>query len=325
MALIRAADEACRFHIVCSSVNPHFVGFLEADERASEPRGVAGQAYVDFCLDFCRQKGVQLFYPGKEAALIGQHSAEFEQVGTKVINVASPQALDLIHNKALFYEKYSTARISTPDFEVVDSFETFTAAYERLREKHEVLSIKPAISVYGIGFRIIDEHRPALTHMLGGIDYHVAISDLRREFERASLFKPLLLMEYLSGYEYSVDCLATHGRLRCAIPRRKGVDSRSGQLIEMRDDIIEACALIARQENLNAIFNAQFRISADGALKLLEVNPRMSGGIGMSCLAGPNLPYLAVLDALEGVDDEQIMPIKVGLRVGEVQQAVLYP
>jgi hypothetical protein len=51
----------------------------------------------------------------------------------------------------------------------------------------------------------------------------------------------------------------------------------------------------------------------------------MSGGIGMSCLAGPNLPYLAVLDALEGVDDEQIMPIKVGLRVGEVQQAVLYP
>jgi carbamoylphosphate synthase large subunit len=89
-------------------------------------------------------------------------------------------------------------------------------------------------------------------------------------------------------------------------------------------DILESCHMLAEEEALNAIFNAQFRLSADGTLKLLEVNPRMSGGIAMSCMAGPNLPYLAVLDAFEGVNDGQITATNVGARVGEVRQAVLY-
>lgn len=324
IALIRAGDTGNTFKIICSSTNAHFEGFLEADDIAIEPKGVIGMAYLNYCLDFCRQNSVQLFYPGKEAALIGKSYRLFKDIGTTVISVASQQALDRIHNKALFYEKYQSASVPTPDFAVVNSFGSFTAAYEHLKVQHPVLSIKPAISVYGIGFRVIDEHRSALAHMLGGIDYHVALSDLQREFERAEHFKPLLLMEYLSGHEYSVDCLASNGRLRCAVQRRKGNDSRGGQVIENREDILEACHMLAEEESLNAIFNAQFRVSADGKLKMLEVNPRMSGGIAMSCLAGPNLPYLAVLDAFEGVNDEQITATKVGARVGEVRQAIFY-
>jgi carbamoylphosphate synthase large subunit len=324
MALIRAGDQRNIFRIICSSTNAHFQGFLVADEIAIEPSDVIGQAYLGYCLEFCRKNRVKLFYPGKEAALIGNNFRLFEDIGTTVISVASQQALERIHNKALFYEKYQSAAVPTPDFAVVNSFESFTAAYKRLKVQHPVLSIKPAISVYGIGFRIIDEHRSALAHMLGGIDYHVSLSDLQREFERAEHFKPLLLMEYLSGHEYSVDCLASNGHLRCAVQRRKGNESRDGQVIENRVDILEACHMLAEEESLNAIFNAQFKVSADGKLKLLEVNPRMSGGIAMSCLAGPNLPYLAVLDAFEGVNDEQITATKVGARVGEVQQAVFY-
>ncbi len=325
IALIRKGDTRNKFRVICSSTNIHFEGFLEADQIAIEPKGLIGDAYLNFCLDFCRQNRVHLFYPGKEAALIGHNFKLFKDIGTTVVSVASQQNLDRIHNKAIFYERYKSAHVPTPDFEVVSSFETFAAAYERLKTRHRILSIKPAISVYGIGFRIIDEERSALTHMLGGIDYHVALPDLMREFERAQQFKPLLLMEYLSGNEYSVDCLASNGRLRCAIQRRKGNESSYGQVIEDRADIFEACNVLAKQESLNAIFNAQFRVSSDGTLKLLEVNPRMSGGIAMSCLAGPNLPYLAVLDALDGLNDDQIIGTKVGSRVGEVRQAVVYP
>jgi hypothetical protein len=324
IALIREGDKGNTFRIICSHTNSHFEGFLEADEIALEPAGAIGQVYLAFCLDFCRQNNIHLFYPGKEAALIGANYGLFKEIGTTVISVGTQQALERIHNKALFYEKYQSAVVPTPDFAEVNSVESFTAAYGRLKVQHPVLSIKPAISVYGIGFRIIDEHRTALEHMLGGIDYHVALSDLQREFERVEDFKPLLLMEYLGGHEYSVDCLASNGQLRCAIQRRKNFESSGGQVIENRMDIFEACQRLAKDEALNAIFNAQFRVSSDGKLKLLEINPRMSGGIAMSCLAGPNLPYLAVLDALEGVNDDQIPEVKVGTKIGEVRKAVVY-
>ena len=286
---------------------------------------MTGHRYLQYCVDFCTEHQVTLFYPGKEASLISANQDRFAAVGTKVISVGSAATLDMLHDKADFYQRYLGADTPTPDFAVVDNFPAFEEAYARMRREHAVLSIKPTVGVYGIGFRVIDEHRRALTHILGGIDYHVALPDLRRELEATGTFKPLLLMEYLSGDEFSVDCLASHGRLRCAIPRRKGRDSRQGQVIEVRSDILAACTTIASNEGLNAIFNVQFRLASDGRLKLLEVNPRMSGGTGMSCLAGPNLPYLAVRDAIGLLRDEDIPAIRSGLRVGEIQQAVVFP
>jgi predicted ATP-grasp superfamily ATP-dependent carboligase len=325
MALIRAGDTEKSIRLVCSSPNPHFAGFLEAHTACLEPKGVTGLRYLEFALNFCDKHGIALFYPGKEAALMAQHREQFFSIGTRIISVAAPIVLEGLHDKAAFYQRYASAIIPVPDFVAVNSYEEFLAGYQALRQKHSVLCIKPAVSVYGIGFRVIDERRPALAHMLQGIDYYVALSDLQRELQTAGTFKPLLLMEYLGGQEYSVDCLASNGALRCAIPRRKERDARHGQVIDVRDDILAACAELASRETLNAVFNVQFRTAETGALKLLEVNPRMSGGTAMSCLAGPNLPYLAIRDALGQLSDDDIPSLASGIRVGEVPTAVLLP
>ncbi len=325
IALIRAGDTADEFKILCSSSNPHFAGFLSAHESILEPRNVGGDDYVAYCLGLCRERKVDLFYPGKEAALIAAHAAEFRQQGTQVISVAAPETLHSIHDKGRFYEKYRAAPVPTPEFAVVDDHAGFRRAYDDLRQRHATVCVKPAVSVYGIGFRVIDEGRAALSHILDGIEYHVAAADLLRELEVAGRFRRLLVMEYLNGDEFSVDCLATRGTLRCAILRRKSGGNRYGQRIEYHEEIVSACRELASNEQLNAIFNAQFRIAADGRIKLLEVNPRMSGGTAMSCLAGPNLPYLAVLDAMGQLRDEDIPPVNYGLRVGEVPQAVVFP
>lgn len=41
------------------------------------------------------------------------------------------------------------------------------------------------------------------------------------------------------------------------------------------------------------VYNIQVKYK-DGKPKLLEINPRMSGGLHYSCLAGINMPYRAV-------------------------------
>ena len=68
----------------------------------------------------------------------------------------------------------------------------------------------------------------------------------------------------------------------------------------------------------------QFREGQSG-LGLLEINPRMSGGIAMACLAGPNLPWLALAGFDRGFDALAIPPIHAGLRVGEQSHAVALP
>ena len=48
----------------------------------------------------------------------------------------------------------------------------------------------------------------------------------------------------------------------------------------------------------------------------------MSGGIGMACVAGPNLPYIALRGFADGFDKVEVAPVRNGIRVGELSRAV---
>jgi predicted ATP-grasp superfamily ATP-dependent carboligase len=147
---------------------------------------------------------------------------------------------------------------------------------------------------------------------------------LRRGFGAMATFRTMLVMEYLDGHEFSVDCVGDNGRLVCAVPRKKPLLAGQGQLIDMRDDILESTRQLTTAYGLNGVFNVQFREGQNG-LGLLEINPRMSGGIAMACLAGPNLPYLALAGFDRGFDSLPIPAIRSGIRVGEQLYATELP
>ena len=321
--LIREADRAGDYEIVCSSTNAHAAVFLAAHESALEPSGLKGLDYLDWCLDFCGTHRIGIFIPGKEAALISGARAQFEAQGTRVLSVASQDILDLLHDKARFYE---TVACSTPPaaFRVVETAQQFYVAWHDLKKDHSMLCIKPSVSVYGLGFAVIDEDRSSAQLLLQGVQHHIGLEDLRRGFKAMETFRPMLLMEYLDGHEFSVDCLGDNGRLVCAIGRKKPLMAGQGQLIDLRDDIFESIQQLTETYRLNGVFNVQFREGRSG-LGLLEINPRMSGGIGMACLAGPNLPYLALVGFDRGFETLVVPEVRAGLRVGEVAFATEMP
>lgn len=321
--LIREADQAGDYEIVCSSTNPHAPAFLAAHTSAVEPSGLTGLAYLAWCLDFCQTQRIGIFIPGKEASLVSAERAQFEAQGTRVLCVAAPEMLDLLHDKARFYQSVDC---STPPaaFRVVETAAQFEAAYRELRQNHSKLCIKPSVSVYGLGFSVLDEERSSAQLLLAGVQYHIGLDDLRRGFEAMETFRPMLVMEYLDGHEFSVDCVGDHGRLVCAVARKKPLLAGQGQTIDLRDDILESTRQLTAAYGLNGVFNVQFREGQHG-LGLLEINPRMSGGIAMACLAGPNLPYLALAGFERGFDGLAIPPIRAGIRVGELTQAAELP
>ncbi len=324
IGLIRAADNAGRYRLICTNTNPHAAAYLAAHEFAVEPSGSVGQPYLEWCLAFCREQGIAIFVPGKEAGLIGANQARFEAQGTRVLSVARPEVLALMHDKARFCATVELALAPPAQFRVVETIAQYDAAYAELRPLHHKLCIKPSESVYGLGFAVLDEERNSAQLLLSGIAYHVSAAELRAGLAHMGNFRPMLLMEYLAGHEYSADCVGDNGRLVCAIARKKPHQSGHGQIIDTRADIQQACAQLTRAYGLNGVFNIQFREGHNG-LALLEINPRMSGGIGMACMAGPNLPYLALAGFDRGFDLLDVPPIQAGLRVGEMALTVQLP
>ena len=204
------------------------------------------------------------------------------------------------------------------DFRVFDTLAAFDDAWAALRPQHAKLCVKPSHSVFGLGFAVLEEHKSSAALLLAGVQYHIGLDDLRRGLAEMGTFRTMLLMEYLDGHEYSVDCVGNDGALVAAIARKKP-HSGPGQTIDQRDDILAATAELTRRHGLNGVFNVQFRESgADGRLRLLEINPRMSGGIGMACVAGPNLPYLSLCGFVDGYENIDVPAVRNGIRVADL-------
>lgn len=125
----------------------------------------------------------------------------------------------------------------------------------------------------------------------------------RKEWEVALEADPTLLsMDYLPGKEYTVDCFTDrHGALRFAGPRER-VRTSNGISMHTRPVYNEQLADTAHAIN-NAIpmrgaWFFQMKCDNNDRLTLLEVAPRVSGGMGLYRNLGVNLPLLSFYDRL---------------------------
>lgn len=321
LGLIRQADTSGRFTLVYSNPSRRTPAASLAHEFHYEPTKVEPEAYAEWCLAFCREHRIDIFMPGREATLLSAHQERFAAVGTRLLSTASPSKLQLIHDKAAFYAETQLPQAPVAEFRPFTSLAGFDAAWAELRPRHAQLCLKPSASIYGLGFAVIDEQRSSAALLLAGVQYHIGFEDLRRGLGELGEFRSMLLMEYLEGPEYSVDCVGDKGRLVAAVVRRKLPQAGSGQLIDMQPGIVEAVGKLAADYGLNGMFNVQFR-EAGGKPRLLEINPRMSGGIGMACAAGPNLPWIALKGFADGFDTVEPVPVRNGMRVTEVSEAL---
>ncbi len=100
-----SADEAT---LICTHTHMTASAFLAADESYLEPSDLTGQAYVEWCVDFCQHSTLTSFWPGKEAALINKLHVLFQGIGVQVLSVADYQTLTLLHDKAVFLRRFKT-------------------------------------------------------------------------------------------------------------------------------------------------------------------------------------------------------------------------
>jgi hypothetical protein len=316
---LRQAEEIAPITTIVSHTNPAAPAFLVADEYAVEPKGLMGNKYLAWCLQFCEEQAIDVFWVAKEARFLGRHREQFAAIGTQLLLVAEPEQLALIGNKGQFYQTLPPEVALVMDNIPVHNKTEFDQAVATLSQKHVSLCIKPSVSVFGLGFRVLDTQRDSITHLVKGIEYEIPLAELRAGMANTPEFPEMLVMENLRGHEWSVDCAGFEGELLCAIQRRK-LPAGQGQLIDNNVEIQGMVERLTQYFKLNGIFNIQFKLGAKGA-RLLEINTRPSGGFGMACLAGVNLAQL-VVQKLQG-KTLSTRAIQYGLRVGEISMPVI--
>ena len=276
------------------------------DAAALEPdETVTGNAYVTWALGFCARHRIDVFVPRLHLETIAAARAAFTAAGVAL--VAGPAvAAALLEDKAAAYDDARLAGLAVPPFRVVSTGKELHAAYAELASEVGDVCLKPVTGVGGEGFRILTERRPTLTDVLGKLSPHIHVDDvaaaLDAHADAGGVVPPTMLLPFLPGPEVSVDCLADDtGTLLAAIPRTK--ISRRRLLVDDPAAVEVARTIVARHK-LSSLSNTQVRYWAHPGRDteprpyLLETNVRISGGMYQTALAGVNLPWAAVQQAL---------------------------
>ncbi len=109
-----------------------------------------------------------------------------------------------------------------------------------------------------------------------------------------------MLLETLPGAEYSIDCvfnkessLVFYG-VREREFTRNGICHTAKFVVDQDNEFLEFINRVREEYSFRYNINIQARRDKKGRLKLLEINPRISGSIGSFVSAGYNLPALGL-------------------------------
>ncbi len=280
-----------------------------ADITFAEPARSSASDYVDWCLGVCQQEQVDLFVPQAKRAAIAARAIDFEALGTRVAVPCDAETIDLIDDKARFYEAARAAGLPMPEtFEISDAA-AFDEAVKVLTAKGKQACVKPPHGVFAAGFWRLDGDRGVFDLLMDSDSRSISTATMRAAIAEAAPVR-LLVLEYLAGPEWSLDCVCRDGRLVAGVARRK---FGRAQALEVDGPVFEIGRAAIAAFGLSGLINLQVRAAeSDGTdPRLLEINTRMSGGCLYTAASGVNLPWIHV--ALElGLIAEADVPVAAG-------------
>ncbi|MFF9813334.1 ATP-grasp domain-containing protein [Streptomyces sp. NPDC014006] len=278
-----------------------------ADTAELEPEGLSSAAYVEYALDQCRRRGIDVFVPRLHQAAIAARHAEFTAAGTALL-APTPEAVAVFQDKVVAYEAVQAIGVPVPPWWRVQGPDEFVAAVEELEAAGHQACFKPASGAGGVGFRVVSRAPFSLVQLSGFPSPYVNLDLVVDALRRAEEPVDWLVMPRLEQPEVSVDCLTgPDNRLRLAVGRTKNGRRRG---FTLHEQWLEPARRIAEGFGLHHLSNVQFRMFGDRPV-LMDVNTRPAGGLHQLSLCGVNVPWAAVKLAL-GEDPGVIEPPFLG-------------
>ena len=299
------------FIFVGTNKNDFAIYKQACDEWYIEPADIDAENYIDYCLNFCAQNKINIFVPRRNLTAISAAIPKFNNIGVKVLAGKNPALMQILDDKIKTYEYISQNGLAeiVPQYQIVNSVEDFAQVYQNLKTAENRICYNLVKDEGAVTFRVIDDTLESASGLYITPNAKVTFAAAEKILAQYNFKIPLIEMIYLNGQEISVDCLKTP-RGNIIIPRYK----INGRYAEIKFD--------AAVMKISDALNIQFKLHND-KIFLLEINPRMSGGLQLSCLGAKiNIPALAI-NQLLGINQSWNYPAYKSCKVANIETPVL--
>ena len=270
------------------------------DKQIKVPLGT-DESYPEEIRKIVKKEKIDVIIPASdhEVYAISKHKEMFEEIGT-AIACSSFESVSKAVNKASMLDFLKEKHVATPNYIVPTSTDNFTKSAKKLGYPKKMLVVKPAYLSGNRGVWYLKENFSDELLSIRNISY-ITLEGFVNQLKKINPFPALVLMEYLTGEEYSVDGLAQNGKPIYILPRVR-VSPLPGQsqeaLIKKNDEVYNYVATICRTFGFNSIFNVQLKYDKNNKPKVYEINPRVSATAVANEAAGVDLVLFSILQAL---------------------------
>jgi len=277
---------------------PSAPGLYLADKGYLVPLRSAREKLLNRLAEICRKEKIHVIYPlsTEDQEFFAAEVPWFAAKGISVI-VSPLDVLQIANDKLKLYEFSQANGIPCPSFSAVRNWKDLQQTICRLGFPHRPFVLRLNRSTGAQGVKVVYAEIDARKRMFDRDNRLVGLHEVERWLQTMQSWPPFHLAEYLPGDEYSVDILCDGGNVLSAVTRLRlstlyGL-ALHARVVDERDVQQSACRLVEKL-GLSFVVNVQFRRSENGEAKLMEINPRIPGTIGLTVAAGVNMPYMAL-------------------------------
>ena len=313
---LRINEDGAKVKVFATNCEPNNLPPADmADGTFIVPK-IHDKGYLSYILSICKENDIQVIVPTVtlELEFMAKHKNFFEDEGIKV-SIASPEALAIANNKIKLHEVYGDIMPN----EIVPESEEDVERFQRELPKGSVMCCKLSDHCGGNGFAIVDDEKAndmTLFNKYAG-NHYISYRQLN-ELIRKGCYK-IILQEYKEGNDYSVSVLTKEGAVS-HICGYIGYQMSCGAIINgeimYNEKAYQIAERICNELSLDGNACFDFRISPNGDVTLLEINPRVNASLPFVQKAGCNMLYLRCKNLLGDYSDmEKPDHIKFGLRM----------
>jgi len=281
VALVREFQAALKSlgvpgRVLVADLRRNAAAFHAADAGVLVPR-VTSPEYVPHLLALCEREGIRMVVPliDTELHLLAPHREAFAARGVTLV-VSSPATTELSLDKRTTRDFFLAHGFDTPA--VLDA-----AAILADPDARYPYFLKPSDGSCSVGATRIDDPESLAFHAR-----HTANA---------------MVQEFVKGEEYTLDVLADlTGKVRCVVPRLR-IETRAGEVskgMTVKDPLLMEAGrrVVEALPGAMGCMTVQLFLTAERAVKFIEINPRFGGGFPLAAAAGAKYPEWLIAWAL---------------------------
>ena len=272
---------------------------------------VSDPLYADVIYQICYYLGIDLLIPthSAELCIFKNLKEKFEKIGTKIMVAGGD--IETANDKILLDRAMKSSGIPTPCSAAITTYEDLLVFICSHPEKRFCIKMRNGCG--GRGFYIIGDSMYSTGDQTE--KRFISLESLEPLFDFPASY---LVQEYLPNDEYTVDMLCVKGKMIAGAVKlntsvANGVAENS-QIVSC-PEAIEICSAIASQLGLDGNIGFDLKRGSDGALFVIDVNPRLTATISLVVKAGLDLIHLGIRKALGLSLPKEIHDAHVGIKI----------